>query len=310
MIDGRQATRILFCADPLDKRRVDSVYELEAAAASGQGVAYDLLDFEALIDDGNASSAVRRVSAQSGPARGVYRGWMLRPERYALLFAALDDRGIELINDPEAYRRCHYLPGWYAALEETTPRSVWLETGPEVSIDRIMELLARFGSIPVVLKDFVKSRKHEWQEACFIPSASDRAAVERVVRRFIELQGEDLAGGLVFREFADLKKLGHHPKSGMPLTREFRLSFANHKPVACFPYWDDVEYGSEDVPVEQFDLIAKRVDSHFFTMDVAQRYDGSWLIIELGDGQVAGLPENAAVPAFYESLIAALSAAR
>ena len=45
-------------------------------------------------------------------------------------------------------------------------------------------------------------------------------------------------------------------------------------------------------------------------MDVARRSDGSWLIVELGDGQVAGLPENAAIPAFYESLIAALSDGR
>ena len=35
------------------------VYEPEAAAAEGLGVAYDLLDFEALINDGNASTAVR-----------------------------------------------------------------------------------------------------------------------------------------------------------------------------------------------------------------------------------------------------------
>src|SRR5229473_676838 len=45
-------------------------------------------------------------------------------------------------------------------------------------------------------------------------------------------------------------------------------------------------------------------------MDVARRSDGSWLIVELGDGQVAGLPENAAIPAFYESLISALSDGR
>jgi hypothetical protein len=47
---------------------------------------------------------------------------------------------------------------------------------------------------------FVKSRKHEWTDACFIPSAADRSAVERVVNRFLELQGEELAGGLVFFE--------------------------------------------------------------------------------------------------------------
>jgi hypothetical protein len=97
---------------------------------------------------------------------------------------------------------------------------------------------------------------------------------------------------------------------GKALPTIFLTLRPNHKLVGCFPYWDDVEYGSEDVPIEQFNLMATRTDSHFFTMDVAQRSDGSWLIVELGDGQVAGLPENAAIPAFYESLIAALSDGR
>ncbi len=122
-----------------------------------------------------------------------------------------------------------------AALEGMTPRSVWCETGSEISIDQVMELLAVFGSARVVVKDFVKSRKHEGKEACFIPPASAREAVERVVRRFMELQGDDLAGGLVFRQFVELEHLGRHPKSGMPLTREFRLFFANHRLIACFP---------------------------------------------------------------------------
>ena len=34
----------------------------------------------------------------------------------------------------------------------------------------------------------VESQKHAWEAACFIPSASDREEVERVVRRFLELR--------------------------------------------------------------------------------------------------------------------------
>jgi hypothetical protein len=37
-------------------------------------------------------------------------------------------------------------------------------------------------------------------------------------------------------------------------------------------------------------------------MDVAQRVDGSWMIVELGDAQVAGLPERMDVAAFYAVL--------
>jgi hypothetical protein len=98
-------------------------------------------------------------------------------------------------------------------------RSVWL-TG-DLDIDRIMGVLIPFGDGPIIVKDFVKSRKHEWTDACFIPSAADRSAVERVVNRFLELQGEELAGGLVFREFIEFRPVGTHSRSRMPLTEEW-----------------------------------------------------------------------------------------
>ena len=47
----------------------------------------------------------------------------------------------------------------------------------------------------------------------------------------------------------------------------------------------------------------------FFTMDVARRVDGEWLIVELGDGEVAGLPDGADPAAFYRALQGRWSAA-
>jgi hypothetical protein len=83
------------------------------------------------------------------------------------------------------------------------------------------------------VKDYVKSRKHEWLEACFIPDAGDRAAVERVVGVFVDRQGEDLAGGLVFREYVELRRVGAHPVSGLPLGREYRLFFLDGRLLAA-----------------------------------------------------------------------------
>ena len=40
----------------------------------------------------------------------------------------------------------------------------------------------------------------------------------------------------------------------------------------------------------------------FFTMDVAQRRGGDWRIVELGDAQVAGLPDHADMDGFYKAL--------
>ncbi len=38
-------------------------------------------------------------------------------------------------------------------------------------------------------------------------------------------------------------------------------------------------------------------------MDIAQKKTSEWIIMELGDGQVAGLPDNANKKEFYKNLI-------
>jgi hypothetical protein len=164
-----------------------------------------------------------------------------------------------------------------------------------------MDLLSPFGVGPVIVKDFVKSQKHAWSEACFIPSAADRDVVERVVRRFLQLRGDDLYGGLVFREFVDFAPAGTHARSGMPLTEEFRVFVLDGEPVYTVEYWEESDYrGSPSL--ELFRATRERIGSRFYTMDVARRRDGVWMIVELGDGQVAGLPERADPLSFYRAL--------
>ncbi|WP_420082992.1 ATP-grasp domain-containing protein [Treponema primitia] len=45
--------------------------------------------------------------------------------------------------------------------------------------------------------------------------------------------------------------------------------------------------------------MVKTVQSNFFTMDIARKADGGLTIIELGDGQVSGLPQRADKTDFY-----------
>lgn len=296
---------LLYCADPLAQRRPDAAYAAEVAAAERNGLAYALLNFEALIDQGDAARATQAVPAQSTPTLAIYRGWMLRPAQYAELYAALLERNVRLINDPPAYRHCHYLPESYAQIAHRTPRTVWLPLAPgEAPTDETLgESLNEFGERPLIVKDYVKSRKHEWSEACFVPSAADIGHVQRVVRRFLELQGGDLAEGLVFREYVAFAPLGTHPRSGMPLTREYRIFWLDDAPLLTAPYWGEGAYAGDEPPVATFQPVAAQIDSRFFTMDVAQRADdGGWQIVELGDGQVAGLPERADVNQFYQGL--------
>lgn len=295
--------RMLFCADPLNASQPDPTYAEEMAAAERIGIDCDLIRFESLVDDQDAERAVRRVKSATAPTPGVYRGWMLRPEHYGSLYRALDDRGVTLINDPAEYALCHSLPNWYSILDQWTPKSTWLTLEGDLDVDALKSLVEPFNGGPVIVKDFVKSQKHRWAEACFIPSSADTTNVERVVRRFLELQGPDLNEGLVLREFEEFEPLTAHPRSGMPLTREYRLFFLNQIPLVASEYWEEGDYEGPTPPLDQFQAIAARIQSRFFTMDVAQRRAGDWRIVELGDGQVAGLPPRVDPAEFIRALV-------
>lgn len=295
--------RVLFLSEPFDAKSVDAAFEVERAAADRAGLATHLIDAEAL-DAGAFDKAVRRLPDVDEDQSAVFRGWMMSAPSYASLHAALRRRRFILVNDPDQYRHGHHLPESYPVIQEHTPRSVWTTSGPAFDLDAVMALLAPLGNVPLIVKDFVKSRKHEWDEACFIPSASDREAVRRVTTRFIELQDDSLTGGLVFREFVELEPLTTHSKSGMPLTKEFRVFVLDGKPLLTVEYWDEGEYRGERPPVDLFLDVAARVKSRFFSMDVARRTDGTWIIMELGDAQVAGLPDRLDPAVFYEALAA------
>ena len=278
--------RLLLCSDPLSPRLPDSAFRDELDAIESVGLDFDLLDLEALLA-GESSRAIRRLSS---PSVGmlVYRGWMMDVASYENLARALASVDGSLINDPAAYRLAHHLPSAYAALEGSTPRTVWVDGGAPFDMGQIHSVLRAFGDGPVIVKDFVKSRKHEWEEACFIPAADDRAAVERVVGTFVERQGKDLAGGLVLREFVQLEQVGRHPRSGLELGREYRLFYLDGRLLIGGRYWEDADY-SADFPTEPFAVLAGKIASRFISMDIAKTADGNWIVIEVGDGQVSGL---------------------
>lgn len=224
---------------------------------------------------------------------------MLTVEQYSLFYKALLNKNIQLINTIIEYKHCHYLPSSYHKIKEYTPKSNWTTT---LSEEEIIKLSDDFGDESIIVKDFVKSEKHNWKDACFIPNASNKEHVQQVVSKFIELRGDFLNEGLVFRKFEKLQFLTNHSKSGMPLTKEYRLFFLNKKLLAVFNYWDEGEYEEIAIDLNKFVEIAQTIESNFFTMDIAQKINGEWIIMELGDGQVSGLPDNADKNQFYEKI--------
>ena len=161
---------------------------------------------------------------------------------------------------------------------------------------------ATFGDNPVIVKDFVKSEKHDWDTACYVSSATNTEKLNSTIKNLIELRGKQLNEGIVIREFVELNDLTIHSKSGMPLTEEYRLFFCNKKLLGIYDYWEEGEYKLSKPDTSSFETIAKDVQSNFFSMDIARKKTGELIIIELGDGQVAGLPDRLDKAEFYQKL--------
>ena len=290
--------RIIYCDSVFDQRIIEPDYEEEKKSAIQAGFDFSLISFEELTA-GNIKAALRFIEKSENKELAIYRGWMLTPENYRKLYDGLLKKNIELINSPTEYQHCHYLPDSYGKIESKTPQSNWTT---ELDDSSIAQLTKEFGKNPIIVKDFVKSEKHHWEDACFIPNASDSERVKSVVGKFLELRGDSLNEGVVFRQFEELEFLTEHSKSRMPLTKEFRVFFMNKRIVKVFHYWDEGDYGETKPELDSFIELAQSIESNFFTMDIAKKRDGEWIIMELGDGQVAGLPDNADRNEFYHKL--------
>jgi hypothetical protein len=277
-------TPVLYCCDPLNPRRVDEHFAREAQEVRACGGVVGLIDHDALLR-GDAQQAVARVP--DGLGSFWYRGWMIPGDRYTALAEALRRRGGELLVAPEEYRTAHELPGWYRTFVDITPASVWRPTKPGevLTAEDLAVLVEPLPPGSGIVKDYVKSRKHEWEQACFIPDLADAVGLTRVVQRFVELQEEFLAGGVVLRTFEEFSKLES-------VAAEVRVWWLDGEPRMLTPH-PDSPFGSELVPdLDHIGPAVRRLGCRFVTTDVALRADGVWRVIEVGDGQVSDLHQS------------------
>ena len=287
---------LLFCDNFLNPREPDEVYAAEFAAARACGFSCGLISFESLTD-GEGGFARRGGPGEGQRVLGWYRGWMLRGEQYRRLFAVMAERGIDLVVTPEAYAQAHYLPEALPLIAEESPATVWMEG---TNMEQAWKITRPLAGEAMILKDFVKSAKHKWDEACFIPADAEREKFESVVSAFVRIRGESLNRGLVFRVFVDLMPVGRDVISRRTVFEEYRLFFWQGKLLRAGAHDDGAGVWNEFSRWEEY---ARRFASPFITIDVARRADGRWMIVEAGDAGVSGLPATMEPSDYYAEFL-------
>ena len=257
------------------------MFAAEAAAARQAGIPVAVVDHDAITQSGDARQAVARVP--EGHPDAVYRGWMVRAVQYEALAGTLAVRGVTLRTTPAQYRRAHELPGWYRAFAGLTPNSAWTSGDDRADFDKARAELGASG--PAVVRDYVKSMKHYWETAMYIPDLADADTSWQVASQFRTLREEEYTGGFVLRRFEPFT-------SGEARTwwinGECALITSHPDPPQAPP----AEPGS--LPLAQIAQRVRALGLAFAAVDLALRADGTWRVVEVGDGQVSGLPATTA----------------
>jgi len=175
---------IIWCSDPNKRSTIDHDWADEARAAASVGMNLLLVDHDRLLlKETDRALGNRELHEDSTDC--LYRGWMMPVSIYTRFHEALRLRGLRLVTTPAQYEFCHHLPVNYHTIRSVTPETTvipknMLFTGSGLNLQAITDAIAPFGDEPIIVKDYVKSQKHLWLEACFVPKASDLPQVSNL----------------------------------------------------------------------------------------------------------------------------------
>jgi hypothetical protein len=284
---------------PRGKLAQNDGFEIEWAAMSHLEVESHVIDIEHIVD-GDAD-----VACEDLPRRKtwLYRGYILTQEEYEALYEAVGDRGGRLVVDPQEYANALYVPEWYPTIKDVTPLTRWTHGA---DIDEVWEAAQELGAGPWIVKDHVKSARDDWKEACFVPKNATREDLAAIVEALVDARGERFERGIVIRKFmklAELREYQHSPDR--PVCDEHRIFFFEGEPIAQAPY-NDVD--ADPINLDEVRFLGKRIDSPFFTADIARTSEktqskNGLTVVEVNDGGVSTLPVQLDPRDLYEAII-------
>ena len=274
---------ILFPGSFMNYRDIDEDMKEEYVAALDTGL-FDIILFN--YDEWLAGEKIRLKQTGDISQKTVYRGWMLKPEDYGRLYQELQRNDIELITSPREYENMHLFPNVYPYIKDDTAGLMEFKDRV-VDIDAVKKRFDKF-----MVKDSVKSVKGTEFPAFFDQNISQEK-FDQWMEIFYKYRGDLLTGGICIKEYMELMRYGDK-------TNEVRAFYADHQILSISRNSLQPDYA--EMPPE--DLIEKyaNLDSPYYTIDYAELSDGSWKIIEAGDGGVSGLSPGQDMEAYFRAL--------
>ena len=275
---------LLFPSSFFDRNQVDEDLKTEYNAA------LQTKEFDILLFDYDAWFNNRKLKLSSIPEKEtsvIYRGWMMTPEHYSAFYQQLRKQNISLVTTPEMYEEFHLFPHIYPKIKEDTPRILTVPLYQRIHIQDVLKTFSKF-----IVKDFVKSVKDS-RFPKYFDTSFDQAQFDQYMKDFYQYRGDLLTKGICIKEYVDLKRYEKH-------TNEVRVFYFDQNIISVCQNSDQ----PENSPMPPVELIQKYqfLDSRFYTIDYAELKDGSWIIIETGDGSVSGIPPKQDPEEFYISL--------
>ena len=262
--------KILFPSSYFSIKEVDEDLKKEYEAAKATGL-FDviLFGYDKWFNEGKL--VLNRTP--DSPCNAVMRGWMMKPEQYAVFYEKLYSHNIRLVTTPEEYTLMHIFPNIYSVFGKDTAEMKIFPLHEEIDVESVKKTFGRF-----MVKDFVKSLKGT-QFPRFFDSSVTQEKFNEYMETFYKYRGNLLTGGICIKEFLDLWYYGEK-------TNEYRVFYINNEIASVCRNSGQELYTNQ--PPE--DLIRKysNLQSRYYTIDYAELSDGTWKVIEAGDGSVSG----------------------
>ena len=212
--------------------------------------------------------------------------------QYKQFYHKLLADNIELITAPSEYERMHIFPNAYKFFGDDTAFMKIYPLHEQIEISDVKKYFNRF-----LVKDFVKSVKGT-EFPKFFDASVTQEEFDNWMEVFYKYRGNLLTGGICMKEFLSLKFYGER-------TNEYRVFYANGEIVSI-----SRNSGQENfTPEPPKELVEKyrNLPSIYYTIDFAELADGTWKIMEAGDGSVSGLSEFQDAEQYFRALYYALN---